>query len=108
MTSLVEVSDEAFAEAVLRSPVPVVVAFSAPWCEPCKAVEAALERLAARAAGRVAFVRLDVDGHPLAASRYGVLSLPTEILFEQGEPRETIVGARRPGHYERALAPWLG
>ena len=107
MTSLVEVSDEAFEDAVLGSPLPTVVGFSAPWCRPCDAVEEILERLAARSPGRLSFVRVDVDENPLAAARYGVLSLPTVIVFEGGEPRETIVGARGTGRYERALARWL-
>ena len=107
MTSLVEVSDEAFDEVVLRSSFPAVVAFGAPWCRPCHAVEAILERLAARSPGRLSFVRVDVDENPLAAARYGVLSLPTVMVFEGGEPRETIVGARGARHYERALARWL-
>ena len=107
VTSLLEVSDEAFDDAVLRSALPAVVAFSAPWCRPCDAVEAILDGLAARTSGRVSFVRVDVDENPLAAARHGVLSLPTVIVFEGGEPRETIVGARGAAHYERALARWL-
>ena len=107
MASFVELSDGAFEDTVRGSPVPVVVAFSAPWCGPCKAVEATLERLAERTAGRVTFARVDVDAHPLAASRYGVLSLPTVIVFDGAEARKTIVGARGADRYERALAPWL-
>ena len=107
MAAFAEISDEAFDDAVVRSRLPVVVAFSAPWCKPCEAVERTLGRLAARTSGRVSFLRVDTDANPVAAARYGVLSLPTVIVFEQGEPRETIVGARGAAHYERALAPWL-
>ena len=86
---------------------PVVVDFWAPWCGPCRALEPVLSRLEDQARGAIAFTKLNVDQNPVTASRYGVLSLPTTILFEGGEPRETVVGARGPAHYERAWATWL-
>ena len=64
-----------------------------------------LERLAAEYG--VGLVRLNIDEHIGVPSRYGVLSLPTVILFEDGEPRSTVVGARKHSYYERAWAPWL-
>src|SRR5918912_2757966 len=106
--ALREVTDAEFAEAVLGAGRPVVVDFWAPWCGPCRAIHPILERLEAEAGGRVEFVRLNVDENVDSAACYGVLSLPTVILFEHGEPRETIVGARPRGHFERVLAPWLG
>ena len=56
----------------------------------------------------VDFVRLDIDAYPACASRYGVLSIPTVILFADGRPQQQVVGARRRSHYERAWAAWLG
>jgi thioredoxin 1 len=101
-----DVTDRDFDDVVLRTDGPVVVDFSAPWCGPCKAVTPVLEQLAA-AHPELEFVQVDVDANPDAASRFGVLSLPTVILFERGRPRETLVGARPRKHYERAFAPYL-
>jgi thioredoxin 1 len=102
-----EVSDATFEDDVLRADRPVVVDFWAPWCGPCHAVEPVFAELASRAAGRVEFAKLNVDLNPVTASRYRVLAIPTAILFADGEPRETVVGARSPAHYERAWATWL-
>ena len=100
------VTDRDFEERVLRADRPVVVDFWAPWCRPCKAVERVFEELAGAHAG-VEFVKLDIDANQETALRYGVLSIPTAILFENGEPQETVIGARPRSYYERAWARWL-
>jgi thioredoxin 1 len=84
----------------------VVVDFWAPWCGPCKAIEPTLEELAAESA-RATFVKLDIDANPGVASRYGVLSIPTVMVFSGGEPRTTVVGARPKKHFAKALADHL-
>jgi thioredoxin len=99
-----EVSAAAFDDDVLRSELPVVVDFWAPWCRPCKTIRPILEELERENAGRLGFVGLDIDSFPEVAARYDVLSIPTVILFEGGEPRGTIVGARPRSHFERWLA----
>jgi thioredoxin 1 len=101
-----DVTDETFEAEVLGSERPVVVDFWAPWCGPCRAVHPVLEQLA-ETSERAEFVKLDIDANPVAASRYDVLSIPTVILFAGGEARETLVGARPRGHYERAFADYL-
>lgn len=102
-----EVTDSTFEHDVLQGEGPIVVDFWAPWCGPCRAVEPIFEQLAAEHAGKVEFVKLDIDENYVTAGRLGVLSIPTAILFEAGEPRSTVIGAYPRGHYERAWADWL-
>ncbi len=102
-----EVTDSSFEQDVLKGEGPVVVDFWAPWCGPCRAVEPIFEQLAAEHAGRVEFVKLDIDENYVSAGRFGVLSIPTAILFDGGEARSTVIGAYPRGHYERAWADWL-
>ena len=100
-----ETTDASFADDVLAAKGPVLVDFWAPWCKPCKAIEPILEELAAEHG--LGLVRLNIDEHLGVPSRFGVLSLPTVILFEAGEARSTVAGARSRSHYERAWAEWL-
>ena len=100
-----EVTDTTFEQEVLQADGRVIVDFWAPWCKPCEAIAPVLEALAAD--HELGLVRLNIDEHIGVPSRYGVLSLPTVILFENGEPRATVVGARPRSHYERAWSAWL-
>ena len=100
------VTDETFEREVLQSEKPVVVDFWAPWCGPCKAIEPALDELAGTT-GSVEFVKLDIDENPRTATTYGVLSLPTVMLFAGGEPRETVYGARPKKHFENTFSPYF-
>jgi thioredoxin 1 len=102
-----DVTEESFEQDVLKAVRPVIVDFWAPWCGPCKAVEPVLEELAAAYEGQVEVVRLNIDQAHGTAGRYGILSIPTAILFAGGKPRETVVGARSRSHYEQAWANWL-
>jgi thioredoxin 1 len=102
-----EVTDSTFETDVLESAKPVVVDFWAPWCGPCRAVAPILEELS-EDHEQLVFTRVNIDENPAYASRFGVLSIPTVILFEHGEVKETVVGARPRSYYERAWAEWLG
>lgn len=100
-----EVTDTTFEAEVLLAEGATIVDFWAPWCKPCAAIEPILEALAADHG--LGLVRLNIDEHLGVPSRYGVLSLPTVILFAGGEAKATVVGARPRNHFERAFADWL-
>ena len=100
-----EVTDATFGAEVLEAEGATIVDFWAPWCKPCKAIEPLLEAIAAERG--VGLVRLNIDEHLAVPGRYGVLSLPTVMLFAAGEPKATVVGARPRSHFERAFEEWL-
>jgi len=102
-----EVTDASFADEVLASPTPVIVDFWAPWCKPCEAIEPHLLALATEWAGRVRLVRVNVDENLALSGRYGVLSLPTVVLFAAGEAKATVYGAQPRARFERDFGPFV-
>ncbi len=88
------VTNEDFEQAVIKSDVPVLVDFFAEWCAPCKTQTPILNELAGAYEGRIKFAKvdIDVDGNKELATKYGVLSVPTLILFSNGEIKDTMVG----------------
>lgn len=102
------VTDSTFPDEVLAADMPVVVQFTAPWCRPCRHVAPVLQQLADDHAGRLRVVALDVDENLQTPSRYGVLTVPTVILFAGGEPRATVLGANPRRRYDEAFAAVLG
>jgi len=81
-----------FETEVLQSPTPVMVDFWAPWCAPCRAMAPVVESVADQFAGRLKAVKVNVDEEPDIASKHGILSIPTLVLFHKGQEVERIVG----------------
>jgi thioredoxin len=77
---------------VLKSPVPVLVDFWAPWCGPCKMIAPILDEIAKEHAGKVRVAKIDVDQNPALAARFNIRGIPTMMLFHNGAVKETIVG----------------
>ena len=88
-----KVSDADFEAEVLKATGPVVVDFWAEWCGPCRMIAPALEEIAGSLNGKVKIVKLNVDENPRTASKYGVMSIPTLMLFKNGEMASRQVGA---------------
>ncbi|MFE9554622.1 thioredoxin [Streptomyces sp. NPDC006703] len=89
-----EVTDATFDAEVSKAALPVLVEFTADWCGPCRQIAPVLSALAAEEADRLKIVQLDVDTNPETAAKYGVLSMPTLMVFRSGEPVKAMVGAR--------------
>ncbi|HEX9663299.1 MAG TPA: thioredoxin [Candidatus Binatia bacterium] len=93
MANIAEVGDNNFETEVLKSDLPVLVDFWAPWCGPCKAIAPIIEEIASEYAGKLKVAKLNVDDHPATASLYGIRGIPNLIILKDGAVKEQIVGA---------------
>ena len=100
-------TDNTFDEEVNGSSGPILVDFWAEWCGPCKMITPILEELAAEYDGRLRIGKLDVDDNPSVTMRFGVMSIPTLILFEDGEAKTRLVGAKGKGQLRQELEAFL-
>ena len=103
MSKPVEISDSNFAEKVLQSATPVLVDFWAPWCGPCRMVAPVVDELAEEYDSRIIFGKVNVDENAKIASKYGIMSIPTLILFKDGKPLSNIVGFRPKDQLKKDL-----
>ena len=97
------VTEQTFEQEVLKSEEPVIVDFWAEWCGPCHAVAPVLDKIVAERQGELKLVKVNIDEEQGLAQRYGIVSIPTMVLFKGGEPANIAVGAQPKGALERSL-----
>ena len=102
-THAIEATEETFEQEVLGSDKPVVVDFWADWCGPCHMVAPVLDQIVEERGGELRLVKVNIDEQPELSQRYGVMSIPTMILFRDGEPAAAALGAQPKIALERAL-----
>ncbi len=101
------VTDETFNQAVLKAEQPILVDFWAVWCGPCRMVAPVVDEIAREQEGKLKVMKLDVDENQNTAMAYGVMSIPTLILFKNGQPVERIVGFRPKADMVKKILPHL-
>jgi thioredoxin 1 len=97
------VTEQSFEEEVLQSEKPVIVDFWAEWCGPCHAVAPVLDRIVSERNGDLKLVKVNIDEQPALSARFGVQSIPTMILFKDGQPAAAAIGAQPKPALEKAL-----
>ncbi len=100
-------SDATFDEEIGSATEPVIVDFWAEWCGPCKKIAPILEQLAEDHAGKVRVAKLNVDENPETGRRFQVMSIPTLVVFQDGQPKARVVGAKSKSDLEAELAEFL-
>ncbi len=103
----VKATDTSFEQEVLKSDTPVLVDFWAEWCGPCKMIAPALAEIASEQRGKLTIGKLNVDDNPDTARRFDVMSIPTLIVFQGGQPAKRMVGAKGKGQLVEEISPYL-
>ncbi|QIA27157.1 thioredoxin [Thermaerobacter sp. PB12/4term] len=105
---ILDLTADQFDAEVLQSDQPVLVDFWAPWCGPCRMIAPIVEEIAQEYAGRLKVAKLNVDDHGVIAGRYGVMSIPTLLVFKGGQPVARIVGFRPKEELEQEILKAIG
>ncbi len=100
---VVQVNDGDFDSEVLKSSVPVLVDFYADWCGPCKMVAPTMDKLSREYAGKVKFVKINVDNNQELAMKYDIMSIPTAMLFKNGTVEDSVIGAYPEAAYRQRI-----
>jgi thioredoxin 1 len=103
----VVLTDDNFDAEVLKSDIPVLVDFWAEWCMPCKMVEPIVDQIAQEYAGKLKIGKVDVDSNPQISMKYGIRSIPTLLIFKNGQPVDQIIGAVPKKNILQKLLPHL-
>jgi len=105
MAEVLKLSEAAFQKEVLEANEPVLVDFTAVWCNPCKLLDPIVKQFAQEWAGKVKVVKLDVDDNPNLAMNYQVMGVPTLMLFKDGKPVERVTGYQPKERLEKKFKP---
>ncbi len=96
-------TDDTFQKEVLESDIPVLVDFWAEWCQPCKMVSPLVDEMATEYAGKIKVGKMNVDENSQTPGTYGVMSIPTVVLFKSGKPLKTIIGVQPKDVYKQSI-----